>query len=116
MYGLHCEYLFLADDSSWYKNVPISGCNGPLVGDGYCHDETNNPDCNYDGGDCCLSSQNTDHCSECLCSTTGVITSPGFPQNYQNELDLSWIIQVPNGQFVQTNFISFDVERFSNCV
>ena len=38
-----------------------------LVGDGFCHDENNNVDCNYDGGDCCLSYVNTDQCSECIC-------------------------------------------------
>ena len=93
----------------------VKDCEFPeLVGDGYCHDETNNADCNYDGGDCCLSNRKSNHCSECLCSTTGVITSPGFPQNHQDELDLTWIIQVPDGQFVQTNFISFDVQSGSN--
>ena len=24
-----------------------------LVGNGFCNDETNNADCNYDGGECC---------------------------------------------------------------
>ena len=24
-----------------------------LVGNGFCNNETNNADCNYDGGDCC---------------------------------------------------------------
>jgi hypothetical protein len=27
--------------------------NSKLVGDGICNDETNNVECNYDGGDCC---------------------------------------------------------------
>ena len=39
----------------------------PLVGDGYCQDETNNAECNYDGGDCCGSCVNTEHCTECQC-------------------------------------------------
>ena len=30
------------EDISWF------------VGDGFCDDETNNEDCNFDGGDCCL--------------------------------------------------------------
>ena len=30
------------EDVSWF------------VGDGFCDDETNNEDCNFDGGDCCL--------------------------------------------------------------
>ena len=37
-----------------------------MIGDGFCDDETNNADCNYDGGDCCVNI-NTDHCSDCTC-------------------------------------------------
>ena len=39
----------------------------PLIGDGICNDETNNAECHYDDGDCCLSETKTDHCSECIC-------------------------------------------------
>ena len=42
-----------------------------LHGDGYCHDELNNLECTYDGGDCCLSSPNTDYCSDCSCHFLG---------------------------------------------
>ena len=38
-----------------------------LVGDGFCHDMMNNPGCNYDHGDCCLSNVTTNHCSNCTC-------------------------------------------------
>ena len=38
-----------------------------MIGDGYCNDETNNPDCVYDGGDCCGSCINTDYCTNCTC-------------------------------------------------
>jgi hypothetical protein len=38
-----------------------------LVGNGLCNDETNNPDCNYDGGECCVVNANTNACSECEC-------------------------------------------------
>ena len=44
-----------------------AGHYSPLVGDGYCHDEFNNPDCLYDGLDCCGLNVNTDFCSECSC-------------------------------------------------
>ena len=81
----------------------------PLVGDGFCNHETNNLDCNYDGGDCCVN-VNTDFCSECNCIGSGVITSPGFPGYYDNNLDLSWLIQVQVGQTIEINFLSFDVE------
>ena len=44
------------------------GCANPdWVGDGICDDENNKQDCNYDGGDCCGSSVNTDYCYECQC-------------------------------------------------
>ena len=29
------------------------GITHPLVGNGFCDEETNNIDCAYDGGDCC---------------------------------------------------------------
>ena len=49
----------------------------PLVGDGYCNDETNNADCDFDGGDCCGTCINKDHCSNCEC--LGGITGNGVP-------------------------------------
>ena len=46
----------------------VPGCdNVALVGNGFCNDETNNADCNYDGGDCCVVNANTTHCSDCAC-------------------------------------------------
>ena len=38
-----------------------------LIGDGFCNDETNNAECLFDGGDCCLSCTKTDNCSDCVC-------------------------------------------------
>ena len=43
----------------------------PLVGDGYCNDETNNANCSFDGGDCCGTCVNRDRCSKCECDITG---------------------------------------------
>ena len=86
----------------------------PLVGNGLCNDETNIPECNYDGGDCCVN-VNTDSCSECNCIGSGVITSPGFPGNYDLNLDINWLIQVPMQQTIEINFLSFDVEHQSTC-
>ena len=67
------------------------------MGDGYCDDATNNIECNYDGGDCCLDPVNTQYCSECQCigggstvdpgttdsTTTGTTTSSGMIQHHQ---------------------------------
>ena len=38
-----------------------------FVQDGYCDDENNIPECNFDGGDCCLEEVLTDYCSICAC-------------------------------------------------
>ena len=35
------------------------------IGDGFCDDETNNPECDYDGDDCCGEAVFADYCSEC---------------------------------------------------
>ena len=92
-----------------------TGCDSPdLIGDGFCNDETNNFDCDSDGGDCCVN-VNTEFCSDCNCLGSGVITSPGFPENYDNNLDLTWLIQVQMGQTIEINFLSFDVEAHSSC-
>ena len=45
----------------------------------------------------------------------GTITSPGYPQNYDNNLDLKWLIQVPLGLVIQISFLSFDLESHSSC-
>ena len=47
-----------------------TGCNSDnpsWIGDGWCDDETNNEDCDFDGGDCCLDEIFADYCIECLC-------------------------------------------------
>ena len=85
-----------------------------VIGDGFCNDETNNADCNHDGGDCCVN-VNKDVCSDCDCISGGVITSPGFPQNYDHNLDLTWLIEVPTGQKIQIRFLSFNVEDEPSC-
>ena len=38
-----------------------------IVGNGFCNDETNIEDCNFDGGDCCGTCVNSKYCSECEC-------------------------------------------------
>ena len=105
-----CVITDYCTNCSCIGNVTGNGVPNALVGDGYCNDETNNAACNYDHGECCLSNMNTDYCSNCSCSSIGVITSPGFPSNYVNNLDLTWIIQLPLGQYIKIGFVNFDVE------
>ena len=40
-----------------------------LIGDGYCSDELNHADCDFDGGDCCLTDKPfvDYYCEECTC-------------------------------------------------
>ena len=47
----------------------LSDCpQGSLhYGDGICDDYNNNPECDFDGGDCCLTSVDKQRCTECLC-------------------------------------------------
>ena len=105
----HCE-----DCTCRYQGFCVAGGVPEINGDGICNDETNNPECNYDNGDCCVNT-NTDYCSDCNCLGGGVITSPGFPGNYENNLDLTWLIQVQTGQRIEIAFLNFDVESHSSC-
>ncbi len=42
-------------DPSINQYAPACTHNYKLIGDGLCHDPTNNAECGYDGGDCCAS-------------------------------------------------------------
>ena len=45
-----------------------SKCIKPLyVANGFCNDETNNEDCAWDGGDCCLNEISDNYCENCTC-------------------------------------------------
>ena len=41
-----------------------------LIGDGYCHDNSNSEQCDFDGGDCCLN-QIVAACHDCMCYADG---------------------------------------------
>ena len=98
-YCSECACLSGASNALHYYNR--------LLVNGFCNDETltNNLECTYDGGDCCLLNLDTDS----NCHGGGVITSPGFPEPYDSFLDLTWLIQVQMGQTIETNFLSFDL-------
>ena len=39
----------------------------------------------------------------------GVITSPGFPQPYENGIDCTWNIQLQIGQLIYISFLHFEL-------
>ena len=80
----HCSQCICLQSDVDEQNI-----TNPLVGDGYCNDETNNPNCNFDGGDCCGSCIVKSHCSECVCLQPDVdkqnITNPLVGDGYCND-------------------------------
>ena len=70
------------------QSTTSSGCAYPTYkGDGFCNDESNNANCQYDGGDCCGSDVDTSLCTQCQCldpafsmttpSTTSIANTTG---------------------------------------
>ena len=47
------------------------------------------------------------------CPMNGVITSPGYPRNYDNNNYLTWLIQVPEGLRIEITFETFELELAS---
>ena len=79
--------------------IYFSGCTADftLSGNGVCNDETNNPGCFYDGGDCCGYGVNTDHCSDCTCyhkktciAGTHPLVADGFCNDETNNADCNY--------------------------
>ena len=56
----------------------------PSIGDGICHDENNIAACEFDGGDCCGTSVNTEHCTECICDHQSMCNA-GMPHPMVND-------------------------------
>ena len=50
-----------------------------------------------------------------LTGPNGVITSPGYPKEYPNNMEIDWLIQLPPGQFIELSFTSFELDWRSNC-
>ena len=57
--------------------------------------------------------------SECATTLTddfGVVTSPNFPQKYENNIDCTWLIELSVEKFIKIEFLSFDLEHHYNCM
>ena len=50
-----------------------------------------------------------------LTAPDGMITSPGYPSSYANDIEIGWLIQLPPGQFIEINFLSIDIDSCHDC-
>ncbi|XP_077300380.1 cubilin homolog [Arctopsyche grandis] len=48
-------------------------------------------------------------------TSSGTITSPGWPESYPARKDCVWTIRVRNGQQIMLNFTTFDMEKYEGC-
>ena len=67
---MHSATLMVVTVVDWKykKDLVLNVCEkSNWIGDGYCDDFTNTPDCNFDGGDCCGTNVNVEFCTDCTC-------------------------------------------------
>ena len=96
-------------------NPPPEGCENHWIGDGFCDDGNNNPECDFDGGDCCGQDEPWDYdyyafwdkyCKICECleppicggevfGPSGTIHSPLWPNMYPPNTTCHWNIMCP---------------------
>ena len=67
-----------------------------MIGNGFCNDETNNVNCNFDGGDCCGPCVNKKDCSKCFCLGMNIshvgnpLIGDGFCNDETNKEDCNY--------------------------
>ena len=88
---MYIQYTGYCSDCKCYFNETCIAGTHPLVADGFCNDETNNADCNYDGGDCCGSCILNNQCTECAClggaDVINALIGNGFCNDETNNAD-----------------------------
>ena len=78
----------------FYPNC--QGCQTPgNVENGYCEDQLNNEECNFDGGDCCGSNVDMSNCADCICYSqncdgTLELISDGYCNDENNNEDCNF--------------------------
>ena len=82
-----------------------------MVGNGFCNDEANTENCNYDNGDCCGSCVVTTNCIECACldsnNTFQNVLGPEYLQNIS-------LIPLKNFPSEKSNTNKVFIFQFSN--
>ena len=80
------------------------GVDGILVDwlfeNGFCNNEDSNVFCK----------QEKNQCLECSCSENTEITTPNFPDNYPNNVDMTWLIKASPGQRIKINFLEIKLQ------
>uniref|UniRef100_A0A3Q3D305 CUB domain containing protein 2 n=1 Tax=Hippocampus comes TaxID=109280 RepID=A0A3Q3D305_HIPCM len=56
-----------------------------------------------------------DMCGGVLTGLSGVISSPGYPAEYSNDADCTWLIHVSNSSAVTLLFLDFQMENNEGC-
>ena len=56
-----------------------------------------------------------DMCGGVLTGLSGVIASPGYPEEYSNNADCSWTVHVSNTSVVTFVFLDFQLENNEGC-
>ena len=69
---------YCSECTCFYKENCHAGYFPSKFADGFCHDETNIPECDYDGHDCCKSPLNTEFCTNCSCVGEWKIRGPSI--------------------------------------
>ncbi|XP_052232745.1 multiple epidermal growth factor-like domains protein 10 isoform X3 [Dreissena polymorpha] len=83
------------------REGPCDGVTGTCV-NGSCKDGWIGIACN-------------EKCGGALTDQFGVITSPNFPSNYNSKVHCTWVINAPEGYWINVKFIEFALQSHSNC-
>ena len=59
--------------------------------------------------------QNSGECGGKLTTSSGILTSPSYPQNYPENTDCVYTISQPIGTIIIMNLVSMDIEQSDSC-
>ena len=72
-----------------------------LFENGFCNNEDTHVVCK----------QEYKQCLKCSCSKWRVIQTPNFPDNYPNDVDITWLIKYPPEERIKIKFHDFKLEK-----
>ena len=77
-FGFSFSVLLTPDSYYTLQNSTSTtlSCISLYINDGYCDDQNNNANCEYDGGDCCGDNVDASWCTLCQCLDPTYTTTP----------------------------------------